>query len=152
MGGDDSPENIITLTYKEHFLAHYLLAKMYPKEVKVQYAFSCMIRKHNHGRDITGKMYDTVKKNFSNFMKWHIQENNPGRTEKARESSRKRMTEMNSQPIRIHFIDGTINEYQYIKEYCNESGASYDAILNLSRNNKRSEKYGILRIERLKKR
>ena len=42
MGGDNSFENIVRLTAREHFLAHWLLKRIYPKNKSIIYAFYCM--------------------------------------------------------------------------------------------------------------
>ena len=42
LGGDDSPENITILTAREHFLVHWLLARIHPNNYKVQAAFKMM--------------------------------------------------------------------------------------------------------------
>lgn len=39
MGGVDLEENLVKLTFKEHFICHRLLTKIYPKENKMHYAF-----------------------------------------------------------------------------------------------------------------
>lgn len=39
LGGLDSIENLVKLTFKEHFVCHRLLTKIYPKENKMHYAF-----------------------------------------------------------------------------------------------------------------
>jgi hypothetical protein len=44
LGGSDSNDNLTKLTAKEHYLAHYLLTKMYPGDYKLLHAFACMAR------------------------------------------------------------------------------------------------------------
>ena len=39
LGGVDAEENLVELTFKEHFICHRLLTKIYPKENKMHYAF-----------------------------------------------------------------------------------------------------------------
>ncbi len=161
LGGKDESNNLIELTYREHYLAHYLLSKIHKKHVGIQYAFLCMLRKHNHGRVITARMYETIKKNFGEFKKWHSKINNPGKSEKSRSSARKRMTERNPislnpsknhtcQPIRIHFTDGKIEDFKYAKEFCRVNNVPYATMKHWLRYNKGSKKYNIIRIERLK--
>lgn len=41
-GGSDDPSNITTLTAREHFLVHWLLARIFPKDYKTQAAFKMM--------------------------------------------------------------------------------------------------------------
>lgn len=42
IGGCDHKDNLVTLTAREHFLAHWLLTKMYPEEDKLIYAWAMM--------------------------------------------------------------------------------------------------------------
>lgn len=41
-GGLDDPSNITTLTAREHFLAHWLLARIFPNDYRTQAAFKMM--------------------------------------------------------------------------------------------------------------
>ena len=43
LGGTDDEDNLVKLTYREHFLCHKLLCKMYPGNLKLVYAISFMI-------------------------------------------------------------------------------------------------------------
>lgn len=43
IGGDDSAENMVLLTAKEHFVCHHLLTKIYPKSNKLHSAFWMML-------------------------------------------------------------------------------------------------------------
>lgn len=160
LGGSDDKSNLIFLTYREHFLAHLLLTKIYPKHTGINYALLCMLRKHTHGRVITSKVYETIKKNFSKFKKLYCNISNPGKSEKSRNSARKRMLERNpisldpsknrtAQPIRIYFEDGTCKEYTYAKQYCNESGVPYVSMKYWLKYNKGSKKYNIIKVERI---
>ena len=163
LGGSDDEMNLIHLTYREHFIAHLLLTKIYPENRGINYALLCMLRKHNHNRIITSKVYETIKKNFSKFKKFYCTIQNPGKTENSRNAARKRMTERNTialdpsknrtaQPIRIYFEDGRIEEYRYAKEFCHKSGVSYATMKSwLKKNNSYSKKHKILKIERMDK-
>lgn len=42
LGGSSNQDNLIDLTAKEHFLAHYLLAKENPNIPKLKQALMCM--------------------------------------------------------------------------------------------------------------
>lgn len=65
VGGDDSPENIVSLTAEEHYVAHQLLVKIYPQEQKLVYAAMMMtVGNRNHIR-INNKRYGWLKKKFS---------------------------------------------------------------------------------------
>ena len=161
MNGDDSEENITTLTYREHFIAHLLLTKIYKEHRGINYAFLCMLRKQPTGeRIITARMIDTIKRNYKKFKKLYCTLPNPGKTQKAREAAKKRMLEKNpiklnpsknrtAQPIRIYFNDGKIQDYSYAKEYCNESGLSYATMKYMLKRDVGSKKHKIKKIERI---
>ena len=77
LGGDNSKENLVKLTFREHFICHRLLCKIYPKNSKIHHAFSSMVRvsKTNSKRleILTSKHFDIVKKTFAPFAgKWNI--------------------------------------------------------------------------------
>lgn len=40
LGGEDTSENLVLLTAREHFIAHWLLTKIYPSEPKIIFAFN----------------------------------------------------------------------------------------------------------------
>lgn len=42
LGGNDESENLVALTAKEHYMAHYYLTKMHPDNDKICYAFHLM--------------------------------------------------------------------------------------------------------------
>jgi hypothetical protein len=70
MGGDNSSENLTKLTAREHYIAHYLLVKMYPKNYKLLCAFGMM--KNTNGfqnRIFTSKQYSIMKAAYSKAMK-----------------------------------------------------------------------------------
>lgn len=55
VGGGDEPENLVYLTAREHFIAHRLLAKIYPNVNKVRVADYLM---SNLGQRTNGKFYE----------------------------------------------------------------------------------------------
>lgn len=64
LGGSDDPVNLIRLTYREHFLAHWLLVKMFPRGVehrKMQKAFHSMLM-DGAGRMLMGWQVETIKR------------------------------------------------------------------------------------------
>lgn len=161
MGGNDSEENITVLTYREHYIAHLLLTKIYKEHRGVNYAFLCMLRRQPTGeRVLTSRMFEVIKSNFAKFKRMYCTIPNPGKSQNSRDSARKRMTERNplkldpsknrtAQPIRVHFTDGSYKEYKYAKEYCNETGISYANMKHWLKHNTGSKKYNIVRIERI---
>lgn len=44
LNGTNHPENMVRLTAREHFLAHWLLHEIYPNNSDLRYAFWCMFR------------------------------------------------------------------------------------------------------------
>lgn len=80
LGGNNSKDNIVKLTFKEHFICHRLLCKIYPENEKIIYAFSSMVRTSwkNEQRFtiLTGKHFEIVKKTIAP----HIGKWNKGRT------------------------------------------------------------------------
>lgn len=166
LNGSNDSSNLTVLTYREHFIAHLLLTKLYPKERGIRYAFLCMLRKHPSGKRIlTSRMFDVIKKNFSKFKRLYCTIPNPGKSEKSRNAAKKRMTERNPisldpsknrtcQPIRIYFLNGSTKDYRYAKEFCNETGISYSTMKSWLKNDLKgisikSKKHNILKLERI---
>lgn len=54
-GGDNNKTNLVVLTFREHFIAHLLLHKMYPNNNKLTFALHCMFTRH--GFKHTSKSY-----------------------------------------------------------------------------------------------
>jgi len=52
LGGDNSEDNMVMLTGKEHFICHALLCYIYPNESKLLYAFNMMKSMPNTRRNI----------------------------------------------------------------------------------------------------
>ena len=42
MGGSDDTDNLVNLTYREHFIAHWLLYRIHPTNRKIAFAFTAM--------------------------------------------------------------------------------------------------------------
>ena len=61
IGGTDSLENLIELTAREHFVAHWLLWKTYDKNVKLSFAFWSMCCLPSAGRDYFEKISNYFK-------------------------------------------------------------------------------------------
>lgn len=78
LGGDDSTENVIAVTPREHYVCHYLLAKMHGGSLWAAY-YLMSHPKTNSGREIfvTSKMYETARKNYISYLKTKTGEKNP---------------------------------------------------------------------------
>lgn len=70
MGGIDEKSNLVSLTAKEHYVAHQLLVKIYPKEYKLLYALN---RMSDYGR-YSGKAYQWIKVSFYEYQKMSYEE------------------------------------------------------------------------------
>lgn len=127
IGGTNDQSNLVKFTIREHYIAHWLLCKIYPQEAKVQYAFWCFLRDPHGHRKITSRMYENIKSHYAEFKRWHIKTYNPGRSDKSRSKARARMSgdgnpmrgkpEKNrtARPHRVIFDDGTEKVYTYGK-------------------------------------
>ena len=73
MGGSDDSDNLTILTYREHFIAHWILCRLHKNHTGINYAFLCMLRKQPTGdRQLNSRMYEQIKRTFSNFKKEHV--------------------------------------------------------------------------------
>ncbi len=69
MGGGDQEDNLVLLTYREHFIAHLLLVKMYPDNTRLYFAFNCFSAKYRSGPfysarklpELSGRMFEKMK-------------------------------------------------------------------------------------------
>lgn len=74
LGGNDCLENLVYLSAREHFICHFLLAKMYEREsfewYKMNHAFMMMKSSSSvQNRYFNSKLYESLKENFSQVMK-----------------------------------------------------------------------------------
>ena len=78
LNGKDTADNLIKLTLREHFLAHWLLWKAYPNYLPLASAFLQMNNKNPklksefQGR-ITSRTYEKLKNNVYDSLKTHIE-------------------------------------------------------------------------------
>jgi len=69
MGGDDSNDNLVRLTAREHFMAHELLFKQH-RTTKLAHAWYSMLRcDPNQKREFTSKQYARARKAHSDALK-----------------------------------------------------------------------------------
>ena len=61
MGGSDDESNLVMLTYREHFIAHVLLQKMYPKDKGVFRALKAMSVLKKVTRVHSSRLYALVR-------------------------------------------------------------------------------------------
>ena len=66
MGGVDEEENLVDLTPEEHYVAHQLLVKIYPDNVKVLYAIQAMSMPGSAGlRGGGNKMFGWLRRRYN---------------------------------------------------------------------------------------
>lgn len=68
MGGSDEKENIARLTGREHFVAHVLLVKIYPKEHKLIYAVNSMCRFNKKQERSKNRMYGWLRERHAEVV------------------------------------------------------------------------------------
>lgn len=78
MGGTDLEENLVRLTCREHFIAHLLLAKVYPNSgmVHAAYLMACFKRRNTTVK-VTSHVYEYLRINHSK----RVSENEKGQLE-----------------------------------------------------------------------
>jgi hypothetical protein len=67
-GGDNNPENLVLLTAREHFLAHWLLVKMY-NDFQLVYAFNCFCMETHKGDRPTSHLYKYARERYISMLK-----------------------------------------------------------------------------------
>ncbi len=65
MGGPDKPENLVDLTPEEHYLAHQLLIKIYPKHPGLTFAAMSMAQNSKNHKRQNNKLYGWLKRKHS---------------------------------------------------------------------------------------
>jgi len=68
MGGSDDKENLVELTAREHFIAHLLLLKIYPKQYGLIKAVACMCIGQEERKTSGNRMYGWLREKFSQEM------------------------------------------------------------------------------------
>lgn len=151
MGGTGKKHNMVSLTAREHYIAHWLLVKMYPDAWKLHHAFYQMSKinpAQKNKRIISSKQFDRARKHLSIGAKLRQQDPgyiNPGKSENSRRAARERMNsdrnpmkgnpEKNptARPHRVIFDDGTERVYQYGKLGYEDLGISRSSWITATR-------------------
>jgi hypothetical protein len=159
-GGLNSPDNIVKLTAREHYLAHWLLTKIYPNCPKMLSAFSLMAGQLSptSRRNFTASQYERCKLAHSKATKIRRANGfNPMNSPKARKKisdwmkvnnpSTKNPHKINTaQPVDVYFLDGTIKSYRYKLEASKDLNVPYWSIKNSSRKGIGIPKYNISKV------
>ena len=69
LGGNDNKTNLVLLTAREHFLAHWLLVKLYPNNKKLIYAFNAFCMNTNNGNRPVSMFYEYAKIRRSDILR-----------------------------------------------------------------------------------
>lgn len=74
LGGDNSADNLVALTAREHFICHWLLTKMTSgaKQKKMAYACKMMMHSHSKGQQryrVTSRIYESLKQKLNIILK-----------------------------------------------------------------------------------
>lgn len=64
IGGDDGPDNLVSLTPREHYVAHRLLTKIYPKVVALHYAVWAMAGLRPYAKK-KSREYERIRRTYS---------------------------------------------------------------------------------------
>ena len=95
MGGDDSKDNLISLFPEEHWLAHLLLIKIYPKNKKMLYAVHAMSVRKNETMVRSNKVYGWLKRELREVRSEYFKSNNPSYLLENKKKISERMKENN---------------------------------------------------------
>ena len=98
LGGTDNSDNLVLLTYREHFLCHALLVKMHTGQAyyKMLYALNGMQRINDRQQRSTSRLYDYFRQKFVNMKSESMRNNNPMKNEKHRETHALAVKQRNS--------------------------------------------------------
>ena len=74
LGGNNDSSNLVELTAREHFIAHWLLTKMVDGNNQKKMAYACKMMMHSHGKGqqryrVTSRIYETLKQNLNIILK-----------------------------------------------------------------------------------
>lgn len=69
LGGCNSNENLVLLTGREHFLCHWILARIHPEDIRISYAFWGMCNRRSKGQEEryipSSRTYEEARKHSS---------------------------------------------------------------------------------------
>jgi hypothetical protein len=159
LGGDNSTANLIRLTYREHYIAHRLLTKIYPKNHNLKYAVYMMsLIQSSKSRHPTSKQISISRQNLSEAAKIRSLWFNPGKTENSRKAARLRMIENNpitkepwknhtAHPVIVTYTNGTTQRF----ECASLIPIPYATVKWMRRHGKGSKKHSIISIKKERK-
>ncbi len=104
LGGQDTPDNLVNLTAREHFICHWLLTKIYPTGEEYWKMLNAlrMMRAENPNQQryttkITARVYEKLKENYAIEQSARVSgENNPMFGDKFYRSEQGRQSQINA--------------------------------------------------------
>ena len=170
LDGEDEDFNLVKLSYREHLVAHKLLAKIFFDNEKLQYAVNAMLihfpdrEKHQqHMRKHNPMFQESTRKKVSSTRKAKFASGEllpRVITDKEKKMLSDRMKKDNpmtkepwknhtASPIRVHYVDGSTEEFTHMKQISELKGIPYATLKYASRRGIGSPKWGIKRLEKL---
>ena len=140
LGGTDAKENLVKFTAREHYLAHWLLSKVYPDNYKIWLAFALMSGRlcPSGFREFKSSDYERCKKAQSVATSLRFKQ---GWNPMAKESSRDKVRQAklgdknpmrknpgnnwSSRPVTVTFKNGETLSYDYGKKASEDLGIPY---------------------------
>lgn len=160
LGGTDEPSNLIRLTFREHYVAHWLLTKIYKDSEKLLWAFSLMDGKLSPFgcRVLNKRQYERCKQANVKAAQLRWLTNNPmhnpeiaakiSKRMKGKGNPNKKYPERNRTafPVTVVFSTGEEKWFSYGKKAAEELGIPYSTWKYASTNNKGIPSRGIVKI------
>ena len=107
LGGSDDKDNLVLLTPREHYIAHWLLTKIHPTNYKIWFALGLMtgMLSPKANRQFSSRYYAKAKEAYREAARIRIntREHSPGKTKKSRDKARNRM--LTNNPIKKNDIN-----------------------------------------------
>lgn len=69
IGGNDDSDNLVLLTAREHFLAHWILTRIHPTEHKLIYAWNMFCMETCNGERYTSHLYKYARERYIELLK-----------------------------------------------------------------------------------
>ena len=120
IGGLNNSDNLVKLTPEEHYIAHLLLVKMYPKEYKLTFAANMMANRNN-------KVYGWIKRKFGKEISAHLKSKNIKRSDEER---KKRSDAQKGRKKSKEWKQAVSNSHLQTLEYNGINYLGYDELYN----------------------
>lgn len=163
LGGTDGADNLVVLTFREHYLAHWLLTKIYFSNERIFWAFSLMDGRLSplSSRVLTSKQFERCKQAAREAARIRWTNDNPMHKKDVKEKISNSMKGDNNPlrkyphknrtayPVKVTFTDGSEQTFEcgkYAQDALNVPKATWK---HWVRYGIKSKKYDIVKIEKL---